>query len=164
MKKLLFFTILFVSVTDINAELIEEPERLTHESYFEVGVTAWIPAGLNINAGYWYGRVGIRLSGGYWDWLNSKFGYGYQCNINYKLSENKIWLHNLGFIIGKSESGPVSSEEPCCDWTYIGFAYDMYYKGFFLEAQLQKPIEVRRGSFKEIVPLFQLGYIKRFLP
>jgi len=164
MKKLLFFTSLFISVIDINAESANESVSLPPESYFEAGVTVWIPAGINIDVGYWYSHVGIRLSGGYWDWLNSKFGYGYQCNINYKLLDNKTWLHNLGLIIGRSESGPVSLEEPCCDWTYVGLAYDLNYKGFFLEVQLQKPIEIRRGSFREIVPLFQLGYIRRFFP
>ena len=153
-RVLLFLTLAFASCYRSFGQDVNELRDL--DSYPELGVAIGFPASLNAEAGYWFGPVGARLSGMYWG-----DSYGVQGNVGYKLSETRRRYHAVALVAGRGVG--VAPDQECCDWTYVGGAYNLVYRGFFLEAGLETPVKVRRGNFRDVVPLFQIGYLHRFL-
>lgn len=88
----------------------------------------------------------------------SKYTNGIQFNLGYKLSDNAKTRHNFGIAIGRSQ-------DPGCDYSYLGPVYDLSYRWFFLEIGVGKVIQVRRGDFSSLPywVILQIGYIHRFL-
>lgn len=133
---------------------------LRRDRYFEMGANLGWPAVINGAVGYWFGPVGLRLSGMYWDGENQDGINAVQCDIGYKLSDNVNTLHSVAV------AGGTSRESLRGEWSYLGAAYCLNHKWFFLEIGLAKIVEIRRevypiGSFQAI---FQIGYMHRFLP
>ena len=158
MNKLrIFFIILaFSSIYGSAEKQVENRQKnLKKDSYFEVGIFLGSPAFFNAGFGYWFGPVGLRLSGTYL----SKDTNGIQFNLEYKLSDNAKIRHNLGIAVGRAQ-------DPGCDYSYFGPVYDFTYKSFFLEIGAGKVFNVRRGDFSDLPYwiILQIGYVHRFFP
>lgn len=76
-----------------------ELKTFNEKPYFELGLAAGIPGGLNVLAGYWIDPVGLRISGGYL-YKNTN---GLQLNLAYKVSKNTKTRHMVGIAFGKSQ-------------------------------------------------------------
>ena len=129
--------------------------KLQRKSYFELGLLGGMPAYINLTTGYYYKHIGFRISGGY---INENSN-GFQCNLNYKISDNYKIRHNIGVAIG-------NSQDTGCNYCYVGPVYDLTYKKIFIELGISKVFDVRSGDFSELPywVLFQMGYVHRFLP
>ncbi len=129
-------------------------------SCFEMGANLGFPALVNVLVGYWLGPVGLRVSGMYWGDDRTEGGRnGIQGDIAYKLSDSPETLHSFAVVGG-------ISRESCCDWSYLGGAYSLNHKWFFIELGLGKIVEIRRevGPLGSIQGIVQIGYTHRFLP
>lgn len=142
---------------EINESSETGPRNLKGDSYFEMGTNIGMPATINVAIGYWFGPVGLRLSGMYWGEGTQKGTNGVQFNAGYKLSDNAKSLQNLGVAVGREQG-------PGCDWSYLGPVYNLNYKWFFLEIGLAKVLKVKRGAFGSLQFIFQIGYMHRFFP
>ena len=163
----LAFSLTF-STDSLAQEPIEREEKESSEtdlsdlrgvSYLEIGANlGFPPALLNGVVGYWFGPVGLRVSGMYWGDDRTEGGMnGIQCEIGYKLADNANTLHSFAVVGG-------TSRESCCDWSYLGGAYSLNHKWFFLELGLGKIVEIRRGRLGSFHGILQIGYMHRFLP
>lgn len=152
-------TMLLISILIcLNAARGQDVEKKRpSNAYPEIGLAFGFPTFLNVEAGYWAGAVGLRLSGMYWG-----RSYGAQGHLGYKLSDTRRAYHAVGLVLGRGLGDDPTQD--CCDWTYAGVAYAFTYRGFFLEAGLNTPVKVRKGNFRQVLPLFQIGYLYRFLP
>lgn len=158
MKIRIFFVVLIFAVTFDISSLAQEklekgPKSLKANSYFEAGAIVGSPSFLNGAVGYWFGPVGLRVSGGYSD----RFQNGIQFNLGYKLCDNDRILRNLGIAVGRSQ-------DLGCDYSYWGPVYDLNKKKFFLEIGVGRVFNVKRGDFSSLPYwiIFQIGYMYRF--
>lgn len=143
------FVYTFDEIEVIRKESAEEYRLdLMHTEYPELGVNFGTPGGLNLAAGYWFGTVGLRLSGMYLGDIA-----GVQGNVGFKLSDNSTRSHVLAAVFGTSE---VERK----NWTYIGGVYELNLSGFFLQAGAT----IGSGDFTSPQLIFQIGYMHRFLP
>lgn len=143
--------------------------------YFEAGVTVGNPALLNLLAGYWFGKIGFRVSGLYW---SNYLGLGYsltgvEFNINYKLKDEYKILHSFGLEIGFYEDGLEERKFAIPRSGWIGPSYSLNWRGFFLQVCMPGVNWVRgKGGYRisRISGLIQpirslsIGYVHRFLP
>ena len=128
---------------------------LKKESYFELAALEGTPTLINLSGAYWFKPVGLRLSGGYFDYNVN----GMQFNLNYKLTDNLKTRHTIGMAIGKSQ-------DQGCEYFYFGPVYDYTYKHLFVEVGVSKVFNVIRGDFSDLPywVIIQVGYVHRFLP
>lgn len=135
---------------------------LWNEFYPELGITLGPPSLLNLNLGYWFGPVGVSLSG--MAWFQEP---GIQANIGLKLYDTKTIRHSISVLFGhfrmKERAGsgfwslPLEAYGDC-----FGFSYQLYASGFFLEVG---NIRFNNGRLQgERSVTVQIGYLLRFLP
>lgn len=143
------FVYTFDEIEVIRKEIAEDSRPdLMHTEYPELGVNFGTPGGLNLAAGYWFGTVGLRLSGMYLGDIA-----GVQGNVGFKLSDNSTHSHVLATVFGTSEIERKN-------WTYVGGVYELNLYGFFLPAGAT----IGSGDFPSPQLVFQIGYMHRFLP
>ena len=149
-------TFLFTfSINGLAQEQVEKSLKISKKnSYFEAGVVIGSPSFFNGTIGYWFGPVGLRVSGMYSDESMN----GIQFNLGYKLKDNAGTLRNLGIAVGRAQ-------DPGCDYSYLGPVYDLNKKRFFLEIGVGKVFNVKRGDFSSLPywAIFQIGYMYRFI-
>lgn len=123
-------------------------------SYFELAVLGGIPATPSLSGAFWYKSVGIRFSGGYYDYEVN----GFQLNISYKTIDNYKTGHSVGIAYGKSQ-------DRGCEYSYFGSTYDYTYKHLFVELGICKVFDVERGDFSDLPYwiILQVGYVYRFV-
>ena len=128
---------------------------LKEASYPEAGLILWTSP----NIGYWFGPFGIRLSGMY---RNEEHNAAH-LNLGYKLLDNKTRQHSINILIGKIVGSDPGADY---DYTYIGGAYSINYRGLFLEVGVAKALLDELGNVKRepLLPLLNVGYIYRFTP
>ena len=168
MRNILFIIIiasmLFGSVVwaaEVNKE--SKPKDLKNISYPEIGLTGF-PLLISPNLGYWFGSIGIRLSGMY---LNKNHN-SVHFNLGYKFSDNEKTQKSINLL-----SGLIVGSDPGADYnyTYLGVAYGLNfsikkYRGFFIEIGIAKVLHDHLGNLKDdpFVPCGTFGYIYRFTP
>lgn len=111
-------SILFCSVVwadEVNKE--SKPKNLKNVSYPEIGLTA-SPLLISPNFGYWFGPIGIRLSGMY---LNENHNEAH-FNLGFKFSDNEKTQQSINLL-----SGLIVGSDPGADYnyTYLGVAYGL---------------------------------------
>jgi hypothetical protein len=148
---IIFFSFFFYSIQSCALE--HSNEDLKSVWYFEAGGILGSPSIGGI-VGYWFGPVGIRVSGGY----QEKRMNGIQFNLGYKLTDNNKTRHAVGVALGRSQ-------DRGCDYSYLGPVYDLNYKWFFLEIGVGKVFNVKRGDFSDLPwwIILQVGYMHRFI-
>ena len=72
------------------------------------------------------------------------------------LSNNINRYHSLNFVAGSSYLEKNWDKKT---WDYIGIAYNLNYKDFYLEAGITSG----SGSYSNPQIMFQIGYVYRFL-
>ena len=81
---------------------------------------------------------------------------GLQFNIRYQFYDKKNMDHKVCIACGRSQ-------DPGCDYSFLGPVYDLRYKWFFSEIGIGKRTKVRRSIFRNS-PYFliiQIGYSHR---
>ncbi len=153
-----FVIITFLTTFTMDGLAQEQVEKrlkiLKENSYFEAGVIIGSPSFLNGSIGYWFGPVGLRVSGMYSD----KSINGIQFNLGYKLKNKAGTFRSLGIAIGRAQ-------DLGCDYSYLGPVYDWNYKRVFLEIGVGKIFNVKRGDFSSLPywAIFQIGYMFHFI-
>ena len=128
-----------------------------YPSYPELGIML----GLNVHpaVGYWWGRMGIRLSGMY----KNKDDREYHLNFAYVLRDTEKVQHSMNVLTSR-----IVGSDPGADYDFAatGIAYGLNYNGFFLEIGLGVPWRDEIGNVKDdpVVPVGYLGYVHRFKP
>lgn len=131
-------------------------------SYCETGLT-FSSSLITPALGYWFGPIGIRLSGMYLDSEANELHF----NAGYKLSDNEKTQHAVNILASK-----IVGSDPGADYDYsqIGLAYSMNFSimghgGFFFELGLAGVIDDNLGNVEDepFVPCGSVGYIYRFL-
>jgi len=125
----------------------EEESPLLRTPYWELGAALGTPSGINLSAGYWFGVLGTRVSGGFFgdDFI------GIQGNLGIKLHDDYTHSSVIAAVAGWSEMLPNRDEK------YYGVVYELNYRGLFLQCGFAVG---DRGH-----PYFmgQVGYMYRFL-
>ncbi len=127
-------------------------KNLKNTHYPELGI---VFAGFGAMAGYWFGPFGFQLSGSYF----GRRMNGAQFAAAIRISDTTLRRHALGGAVGRSQ-------DPGCDYSYIGPVYSYTRKHLFLEIGAGKTFNVKRGDFSDLPwwIIFQIGYVYRFLP
>jgi len=141
-------------------------KNLLNTSYSELGITLGTPCGLNLAAGNWHGRFGIKATGMFY----APGVYGLQTTLGFKLSDSHKIRHGVGLAFG-------SMQLEYTDWMSAGIVYNMNVKGFFFEAGLavgrftEESFYIHGDYFYSCSSsstsphlLLQIGYIHRLLP
>ncbi|MFC2130310.1 hypothetical protein ACFLSQ_02635 [Bacteroidota bacterium] len=151
----IFFTV--VSVRELI--LIDKPSKSIFSSnYFEVGTNLGFPAALNTYAAYWYGAIGLSVSGMY-----IYLADGVQLNAGFKVYDDVNKRHSFSLVGGISNirkdkygSGGVLRN---FHWEYLGLTYNLFYFGFYGEFGFS----TGHGNYKDLQPIFQFGYVHRII-
>lgn len=128
-------------------------------SYPELGLTSY-----GINLGYWFKRIGLRLSNYY---LNENRN-GMSLNLGYKLSDNEKTQKSINLLAGRYVGSDPGADY---DFAYIGIAYGLNFsilkcRGFFVELGIAKVIQDNLGNLADdpFAPCANIGYIYRLTP
>jgi len=145
------FTVLSILwISDIKAG------EKSYPSYLELGITT---SGLMIHPGigYWFGRVGFRLTGMYL----KKDSHEFHLNLGYMLRSSDKVQHGINLLTSR-----VVGSDPGADYKYwaTGIAYSFNYRGLFIELGLAHPWKDDIGNLADdpVVPCGYLGYVHRF--
>ena len=140
-----------------------ESRDLKAVSYPEMGLTTSFLL-ISPNLGYWFGRMGVRLSGMY-------LGEDHQeahLNLGYKWSDTMKTQHSINLLMGKIVGSDPGADY---DYTYLGVAYGLNfsiigYRGFFFELGMAKVLDDNLGNLADdpFVPCGSIGYMYRFTP
>ena len=133
----------------------ERGKDLRNTRYPELGILIKGSPGFGAMAGYWFGPFGFQLSGSYF----GRRMNGVQFDAAIRVVDTTFRRHALGGAVGRSQ-------DPGCDYSYIGPAYAYTRKHFFLEIGAGKTFNVKRGDFSDLPwwIIFQIGYVYRFIP
>jgi hypothetical protein len=126
----------------------------------EAGVVFGLPIGLCPSLGVWQDRLGIRISGIDLGTLPGHRSWGVQADATLLVAGTLQRGHRLGTVIGRGVD--IIEEHDCCDWTYAALTYYYTRNWFFLELGVQTPLKVRRGNFRDVDGLVQVGYLWRW--
>ena len=120
-----------------------------HDLSFDIGVNFGMPSLLNLSLGCTYNNINGRISGIYTDKKNN----GVKVSLGYEAYDIENTRHIFGFTAGKSQ-------DPGCDWSFIGPGYTFNDRAFFMQVGVVKVTKVRRGDFSNLpyFPLVQVGY------
>ena len=133
------------------AALPQDSDDFKDKQYSEIGVNLGLPAGVNLLAGQWFGRMGLSVSGMYLSTV-----HGAQANIGYKLFDTGKSRGSISLIGGFSQIND-NDDKKDKEWKYAGAAYNWVYRWFWLEAGLS----LGRGDFSNPQLVLQVGFIKR---
>jgi hypothetical protein len=126
-------------------------------SYPELGITKSLL--FHPSIGYWWGRIGLRLTGMY---LN-KDHHEFHVNLGYAFSDSAHVQQSINLL-----TSWVAGSDPGADYRYgaIGIAYSLNYRGIFVEIGLARPWRDDLGNLADdpVVPCGYWGYIYRFRP
>jgi len=132
---------------------------LKEASYPELGLTT-----SGINLGYWYKRIGLRLSQYYLSGTHNEM----MLNLGYKLSDNEKTQQSINLLAGRFVGSDPGADY---DYAYIGIAYGLNFsilrcRGFFLELGMARVLQDNLGNLANdpFVPCANIGYIYRFTP
>jgi len=149
-SKLLMVAVVMLLST--NAFGIEKQIKL---AYPEVGITRSML--FRPSLGYWWNRMGVRLSGMY---LN-KDSHVFQFNLGYAFYDSVKLQHSANLV-----TCWVVGSDPGADYRFgaTGFSYSINYRGFFFELGLAMPWRDDIGNLEDdpVVPCMSWGYIYRF--
>lgn len=126
----------------------------------EAGIIYGFPIGLSPSLGIWRDDIGLRVSGMDWGTMPGHRSWGVQADASLLLAGTFQRGHRLGVAIGRGVD--IIEEQDCCDWTYAAVAYFYTRNWFFVELGVQTPLKVRRGNFRKVDGLIQLGYMWRW--
>ena len=117
-----------------------------------------------INLGYWYNRIGLRLSHYYLNETRNEM----MLNLGYKLSDNEKTQKSINLLAGRYVGSDPGADY---DYAYVGIAYGLNfsilgYRGFFIELGMAKVLQDNLGNLADdpFVPCATIGYIYRFTP
>jgi hypothetical protein len=139
----------------------ETLKDLRQASYPEIGLTSSFML-ISPNIGYWFGPIGVRVSGMYIDSDSNELHF----NVGYKLSDNEKTQHAVNILASKIVGSDPGADY---DFSHIGVAYSMNFSikghsGFFFELGLGVVLEDNLGNVEDepVVPCGSFGYIYRF--
>ncbi len=150
-KKSLVCLLLLCSATiQLKASEPDSVGTILPRKGLEIGIAALMPATPTLAIGYTSDKWGIRATGMYWG-QNSN---GYQLATKYILGGKNYHSHWLGIAGGESQ-------DPGCDYFYVGPAYEFRYKRFYAEGGISKVVHVNRGDFSDLPfwIILQIGYV-----
>ena len=138
---------------------IDKPSKSIYScNYFEIGGNLGFPAAFNAYAAYWYGATGLSVSGMY-----IYLADGVQLNAGFKVYDDVNKRHSFSLAGGISNirkdkygSGGVLQN---FHWEYLGLTYNLFYYGFYGEFGFS----MGDGNYKDLQPIFQFGYVYRFI-
>ena len=124
--------ILCIAILPVTAPAQSEGrgEKSSEAGFFMVGAGIGMPAGVSLIAGYDFGPVALRASGGGW----AKGWYGVQGDVAINLNRGMSFAHGVSIVMGRFGSNPVNAEgeKEYKSQQYVGVTYDMFLAGFFL--------------------------------
>jgi hypothetical protein len=147
------------SKADASPESTEKaPKPSASDSYFEAGLELNLFTYANLTLGYWFGHIGARITGGYIadDSNDVRFDLGY------KFFDNGRWRHATHLVVGRTEGSDPGADY---NYAYVGLAYELNYRGFYVELGLGKDFVDRIGNLDKdpVVPVGTLlGYLYQF--
>jgi hypothetical protein len=132
--------------------------RLPADSYFEAGVELHPFIIVKPTLGYWCRSFGVRIGGGYL----SGNRHDLRLDLGYKFGDDGRWRHAAHLVVGQTKGSDPGADY---DYSYAGLAYELNYRGFYLELGLGKDFVDRVGNLDgdPVVPVGTLlGYLYQF--
>lgn len=150
--------ILCIAVLPVTAPAQSEVrgETSSEDGRIMIGAGIGMPAGASLIAGYDFGPIALRATGGGW----AKGWYGAQGDVAINLNRGMWFAHGVSIVMGRFGSNPVNAEgeKVYKSQHYVGVTYDMYLAGFFLQAGLA----FGKGDYPTTDGMFQFGYLYTF--
>ncbi len=152
----MFFTLitcLTLLSMPIRAQSAEPQGEVTDHGSFLIGAGLGTPAGVSLIAGYDFGPLALRVSGGGW----SKGWYGGEGDLAVRLYHGVFFAHGISLVAGRYATNPLNAigETEHKSQKYLGVTYDMFLSGFFLQAGLA----FGKGDYPGVDGMFQFGYL-----
>ena len=162
---IIFFLLPAMIFSEEEKEKATKPGDLGSISYAELGLNFGTPSIINAALGYWFGPIGLRVSGMYWYGV-----FGIQGIFGIRFADNIHRRHALALAFGRygllfstaTTYGP-SSSGVTEEITYLGLVYNLNVKDFFFEIGPAVVLTISFGTIPAI-PLLQIGYMYRFIP
>ena len=128
------------------------------DSYVEAGL--WLNPFTYANPllGVWLGHLGVHVSGSY---LASD-RYDMFADVGLKFVDNGRWRHAVHVIVGQTRGSDPGADY---DYAYAGLAYELNFRGLFIELGLGKDFVDRLGNLEDdpVIPVGTLlGYAYQF--
>jgi hypothetical protein len=139
---------------------VAQTERIERRSddggFFMLGLGIGSPNGAALVAGYDFGPVAIRLSGGGW----TRGWYGAEGDLAIRFNRGSSFAHGMSIIGGRFGTNPVNElgVKNLKTQSFLGVTYDVYLSGFFLQAGL----DFGRGDYPSPDAVYQFGYLFEF--
>ncbi len=149
-KRYLVCILLCLAIIQLKASEPDSLEKALPQKGLEIGIAALMPAAPSLAIAYTSDKWGIRATGMYWGRNTS----GYQLTTKYAFGGKNDHSHWLGVVGGESQ-------DPGCDYFYVGPAYEFRYKRFYAEGGISKVVHVNRGDFSDLPfwIILQIGYV-----
>lgn len=136
--------------------------RLTN-SFFALGATVGIPAGINAHASLYLWRFVLRGSGMFY---NKDF-LGVQADVGFSFLNGSRLRHSVSFVGGYTKRNPLFAlgsnstalTETIRSASFLGGAYELFLDGFFLQTGLGFNLS---GELTNPLLIFQAGYLFYF--
>lgn len=127
------------------------------DSYFEAGLGFNPFTYADLNLGYWFGNLGARVAGGYLAHDRNDV----RLDLGYKFIDTGRWRHAAHLVVGQTEGSDPGADY---NYSYVGLAYELNYRGFFAELGLGKDFVDRIGNLDgdPVIPVGTLGYLYPF--
>lgn len=127
-KVLLMMTLVFCLANPLKADS-------EYQNYPMLGVTLGIGPlmGINLLGGYSIQKIGFHVTGMY---RNEDLSC-IQGNLFYKIYEDRLWMHSLGVVGGKTVA-PADEKYKSLNYNYTGLAYNLSAYSAFFELSLTK--------------------------
>ncbi|MBV6492386.1 MAG: hypothetical protein LDLANPLL_00379 [Turneriella sp.] len=141
-----------------DADEAVERNRVTN-SFFAIGPTVGLPAGLNAHASLYLWRFVVHGVGMFYspDFMGAQGGVGFSF-----LNGARI-RHSVSLVGGFMRRNPIlstSSMATIQDATYAGVAYEFFADGFFVQVGLAHGLS---GNMANPILIFQTGYLFSFM-
>ena len=136
----------------------EAPKPSASDSYFEAGLEFNPFTYANLTLGYWFGHIGARISGGY----IADDSNDLKIDLGYKIIDNGRWRHSAHLVLGQTEGSDPGADY---NYSYAGVAYELNYRGLYVELGLGKDFIDRIGNLDgdPVIPVGTLlGYLYQF--
>ena len=118
-----------------------------------LGAGIGVPSGVALVAGYDFGPIALRISGGGWD----KGWYGLQGDLAIHFSRAKDFSHGVSLIGGRLGTNPVGDDgsRSLRSQDFYGLTYDVYLAGFVLQVGLM----FGKWDYASPDAVYQFGYV-----
>ncbi len=134
----------------VTRQSMDTVANLDESSSFQFGAVVGAPSGLGLVAGYDFGPIAVRCSGGSW----GKNWSGLQGGLTYNVVRSSALAIGMTAFVGEFRKSAVVGE-PGGQQRYEGLACDCSLSGFFLQTGLANG----PGEYASTQFTFQFGYL-----